>query len=911
MAISVDPLTDIIYVPKADLTLVQASPEVREIDLNWFHLKLLDWEDSEDAIPRPKTHSHNTEVSLAGLTYARIIEILLPYTVEFEDGQYTVNCVGANHNISDRKVANQVSLIVNNAAGLIGNAQIEYASFNGGITVDMNNVSGKATSGTAFPAGTPQQPVDNWVDALLIDTYRGFDHFYIEGDTTISGALDLTDKEIHGQSPNRTTMTIEALASTSGAVFRNATVTGTLDGENHIADCVVNDLIYVNGKVLNCGLIGDITLAGNKDATFNDCYTVDQDDPPVIDMGGTGQSLAMPNYSGLLTIENLSDANAEIGIGVNHGAVVLESTVTAGTIIVAGVGTIFDNSTGTAYVNTDALISKDLISQAVWDEPIANHLISGSTGLSVGIQQFSGGVHIDTASGNSGTTFPTGTEGVPVDNLADALSIGATYGLNTLILDSDITVGAGENISGQVVKSDTRREVTLTAGCFTFYTAFESCGVNGDPNGYVIFDGCSIGNINNFYGTMVSCTISGDIQLSSDNTKNAIMYDVWIGNVTTPPTVDLNGDGAKLSLRGLTGALWFTNKTGTTQKSFIDIYSGRIGFDSSVTAGEFFIRGAGYIYTNNSTGATFDTTGLMSKNTVAEAAWDSLSHHVHYDASTSNTGTDYPMGTAEYPVNNIADVVSICEAHGKHGIVFAGQMLITQDLIGYSVTGSTSVLVDVAVVAGVDVSNTVFDLCTVTGTAGGSSNIQALNGIVADFNGFDGVIINGGCSGTVQAKTGGQIIGKSIAFAGASDVIDANGAAFIGLDFNGVFTLQNLTGGGFFQAGGSFGEVTLDASCNGGIGRVYGTITVTDNATQITWLAEKNIDQDTIADGVWSSTSGMQVLTDLTFVAGIEGGKWEIVNGQMIFYLDDNTTEIARFDLTYDGNLNPIQRTRI
>ena len=129
MAISVNPLTYVIYVPKADLSLVQASPEVRELDVNVFRLWLKDWEDDAEGIIQQKTHNHSTEIELAGLTYARIVEILDPYTVEFEDGQYTVNCVGGNHNISDVKIANQVSLIVNNAAGLINMAAIEYSSF--------------------------------------------------------------------------------------------------------------------------------------------------------------------------------------------------------------------------------------------------------------------------------------------------------------------------------------------------------------------------------------------------------------------------------------------------------------------------------------------------------------------------------------------------------------------------------------------------------------------------------------------------------------------------------------------------------------------------------------------------------------------------------------------------------------
>lgn len=41
------------------------------------------------------------------------------------------------------------------------------------------------------------------------------------------------------------------------------------------------------------------------------------------------------------------------------------------------------------------------------------------------------------------------------------------------------------------------------------------------------------------------------------------------------------------------------------------------------------------------------------------------------------------------------------------------------------------------------------------------------------------------------------------------------------------------------------------------------------------------------------------VASDVEFIKHIEGGRWRIVNDQMIFYKSDNATEVARFDL-YD-----------
>lgn len=121
MALSIDLTTYVISIPQADLTLVTGT--LYELDTNAFRLELKDWEDSEVGITQPDTHVHNTQVTVAGVTFARTVEILSPYSVEFEDGQYSVRLVGSNNNIFDVEngilVQNQVQVIPTNSAGYI------------------------------------------------------------------------------------------------------------------------------------------------------------------------------------------------------------------------------------------------------------------------------------------------------------------------------------------------------------------------------------------------------------------------------------------------------------------------------------------------------------------------------------------------------------------------------------------------------------------------------------------------------------------------------------------------------------------------------------------------------------------------------------------------------------------------
>jgi len=149
MAISVNWPTRIISVPKADTVLVQASPEIRSLDLNVLRLRLKDLEDDEEGIPWPDTHRHNTTTTISGVTLARVVEVINGYTITFEDGQYAVNLYGANSNVSDVVNVNQVSVRSANSAGLIqveGNgtsAQIAQAVWDVLTGAEVDGTMGK------------------------------------------------------------------------------------------------------------------------------------------------------------------------------------------------------------------------------------------------------------------------------------------------------------------------------------------------------------------------------------------------------------------------------------------------------------------------------------------------------------------------------------------------------------------------------------------------------------------------------------------------------------------------------------------------------------------------------------------------------------------------------------------------
>jgi len=110
----------IIYIPR--FFLIEITPNTSYVlDTSDFRLALKELEASEQGMIFPNTHNHNTEATLGGVTYARLIEIINDYTITFEEFEtpYRVFLTGSNNNILDVTNLGTVSIAPNNSAGLI------------------------------------------------------------------------------------------------------------------------------------------------------------------------------------------------------------------------------------------------------------------------------------------------------------------------------------------------------------------------------------------------------------------------------------------------------------------------------------------------------------------------------------------------------------------------------------------------------------------------------------------------------------------------------------------------------------------------------------------------------------------------------------------------------------------------
>lgn len=122
MAISIDYATKVITVPQADCTFVSGT-FYRLPTKTVFKAQVDALLAATDGMPFLHPIDHNTEYTVAGITYAPKVEIVNGYSVEFTpDSAWSVELTESNNNLWDVEnsilVQNQVQVIPTNSAGL-------------------------------------------------------------------------------------------------------------------------------------------------------------------------------------------------------------------------------------------------------------------------------------------------------------------------------------------------------------------------------------------------------------------------------------------------------------------------------------------------------------------------------------------------------------------------------------------------------------------------------------------------------------------------------------------------------------------------------------------------------------------------------------------------------------------------
>lgn len=361
MPTAVNWITGEITIDRADMPIIQASPEVRQLDVSAFRLDLKDLEATELGMPWPRTHNNQSPTTLSGQDYARLVEVIAPYFITFEDGQYAVSLFGANNNVVDVKTQNQVSVVANNSAGLINIQKVDdiHGQVQREIWVDTSSVQ----NGNGYQQ-TPFNNVQDALDYTEIGEFGPPRGLVFVADATLDRAV--TGFQIRGVGNPVVNLNNQDV---SNSEFRGVTLAGTQGaGSNGIRafDCSLADLLAgMRGEYFDCGLLGGVSLASGATVILRQCYSElggPAARPSVTCFGAVDFSVR--GWRGGFDLLGVNDPGADVTIEADQCKVTLGATCTAGDISVRGQFQLTDSSLGSVVDLTshvDPIVMKNTL----------------------------------------------------------------------------------------------------------------------------------------------------------------------------------------------------------------------------------------------------------------------------------------------------------------------------------------------------------------------------------------------------------------------------------------------------------------------------------------------------------------------------------------------------------------------
>ena len=231
---------------------------------------------------------------------------------------------------------------------------------------------------------------------------------------------------------------------------------------------------------------------------------------------------------------------------------------------------------------------------------------------------FNDGVTVDLTSSNTGIEFPVGTKQAPVNNFDDALLIIAARGFNKIFVLGNATIDTSGAYDGLIFEGESKTKSTLTisAGASVVGCEFLNATVTGTLDGNSKLEHCLITTLNFVDGIVEDCILSGVITLSGLKIAHFINCNSGIVGVLTPE-INMGGSGSGLGMRNYNGGIKLTNKSGVDKVS-LDMNSGQVILDSTITGGELVIRGIAKLTNNSSVGANVIDDDLIQPSEIGD-----------------------------------------------------------------------------------------------------------------------------------------------------------------------------------------------------------------------------------------------------------------------------------------------------
>lgn len=775
------------------------------------------------------------------------------------------------------------------------------AKYKGVVYIDT---TGLGTAGTAYPIGTDFKPVSNLADAKTILARINSKTIKLHGTLTL--ATSVAGYTFQGVGAKETTLITLGSQDVTGTVFENLHLTGTSGGQLFYAyNCWMHDITNLNChgefiKFYGAFVIqtGGSFLISNAKATGSDFVT--------FDMGGAS-GLGLAECDAFLSVSNSSNIASMVVIAGNHNTVI-QSNFTAGTVVLIGIGTPTILGTPTTYLNQTT-------PDAFFAQALSRYTSAGTAGNALASITFNSCVWIDTTSIHSGTTYPIGTQLMPVNNITDAKAIATIWGIRQYNITGNITLDAAH--PNWIFNGN--------SGASNSYITLNSQNVQGSVfNDCALLDYC-VGSI---YCKNTAMVAVSNIDGSFQDTYMILGFDFaagFTGGFTRgyfiSTSFDLTGISS-VAVTEMSGGLTITNLTsGTFYRSGIGITT----IAASCTGGTITIEGEGRVV-DNSNGATvvdrttinmmfneplsIHTTPGVSGNSMALS---SFGGYIWIDTSSGYSGSTYPTGTQQQPVNNITDAKAIYAIWNIKQYKVKGNITLNSAHAGWVFEGSEGATNSIINLDNQNVAGAIFKQCTLLGQCNGLINaIECNMSNVTDVNGF---FLNTSLAGNFTLKTGISV-GFLNGYIVPGTTIDMNGSTSLTFsNYDGDVTISNLNTGKTFYRSGT-GKTIFDTTCQYGTATVEGEgrteiitgahITLNDNtiSTQITNVdTDVNSIPDSIMQYVTEGTLTLQQV--MRILLAIQAGKTSITDlggGNATVKFRDTTDAKDRVTATMTGS---------
>ena len=280
-----------------------------------------------------------------------------------------------------------------------------------------------------------------------------------------------------------------------------------------------------------------------------------------------------------------------------------------------------DGQSGPACIDTLPLSAGANVT--IHYEPPASELVRADAELQIITRSaYQGVVALDVVHGEAGTTIPIGTHAQPSNNVADAVSIASSLGIEALAVHGALTLTTGDDVSGYVLRGENAITTFLTVepGANVTNTQIDNLILTGTMDGFAYISHCSLSNVSGIEGYVELSMLSGALGLTG--TQNTYFVDCKSGCVgigtTDLPVLDMSGVGRHVAFRNYAGPIKITNSTDPDNTICLDIASGAtITLDATCTAGLVYIRGIANVINNSAMTVSMDA--QLDQASVASA----------------------------------------------------------------------------------------------------------------------------------------------------------------------------------------------------------------------------------------------------------------------------------------------------